>query len=71
MFLAFLEAFFSIMLTLFVLSQIVIPLFRGTIFFPLLRPERRLEKELTKERQKRVEETIKKAIEKEKNKRRK
>lgn len=71
MFLAFLEAFFFISLVLFVFSQIIIPLFRGTIFFPILRPERRLEEELAKERQKRVEELIKKTIEKEKNKRRK
>ena len=44
------------------ITQLVIPLWRGTPMFPLLRRERKLESELEKARQAQVEENLDRRI---------
>ena len=61
--LAALELFLLAALLLVTITQVAIPLLRGTPLFPLFREESRLEKELSEARQELEEAKLKKEIE--------
>jgi hypothetical protein len=68
MLLSIMENFFIALVLLFFISQVFIPLFRGTVLFPYFRKELKLQEILAKEKQKTVEKQIQEEIKKEKGK---
>jgi hypothetical protein len=75
MFLAVLEFLFYVIGIMFVITQIVIPMYRGTLLFPAFRKRRKLEQMVEEAKEKldevKIEKTaeeIQKQIEKEKKK---
>lgn len=61
--LALLELAFAAILLLFVITQIIVPLFRGTPFFPFFRNERKLVSDLERAREDLVEAGLEEQIE--------
>ena len=57
------EYAFIALVIIFVITQVIIPLGRGTLLFPLFRRERQLEQELQKVKQEAVEADLEQKIE--------
>ena len=57
------EYVFIALVIIFVITQVIIPLGRGTLLFPLFRRERQLEQELQKVKQEAIEAELEQRVE--------
>jgi hypothetical protein len=64
MFLILLEITVACIVLIFFVTQLIIPLFRGTVFFPMFREESDLETKLRKTKQKKLEKNLQDEIKK-------
>lgn len=64
MFLRFLEFVFIILVAIVVITQLIIPVWRGQMLLPWFRKQRKLEEQLAEATQQKVERDISKAIRK-------